>query len=176
MTPPVYTGMAPIVLADGSEPVGAGSESFRALSVPERSELIVRAYSPQGENVSLVANAGDGSEQKTVAPKTTGSQGLVEFNLALTSPGAADVRVDGHTVAKWRFELIKDEAPRINLMGNPTTTPRGALRLSFRADDDHGVASAEASLRLSRPGTPRCKPPPRWPAARRKPIRCASPR
>jgi uncharacterized protein (TIGR02302 family) len=152
VTPPVYTGMAPIVLADGSEPVGAGSESFRALSVPERSELIVRAYSPQGENVSLVANADDGSEQKTVAPKTTGSQGLVEFNLALTSPGAADVRVDGHTVAKWRFELIKDEAPRINLMGNPTTTPRGALRLSFRADDDHGVASAEARFALVEAG------------------------
>jgi len=153
VTPPVYTGVAPIVLADGSEPVGAGSESFRALSVPERSELIVRAYSPQGESVSLVANADDGSEPKTVAPKTTGSQGLVEFNLALTSPGAADVQVGGHTIAKWRFELIKDEAPQINLMGDPTTTPRGALRLSFRANDDHGVASAEARFALAETGT-----------------------
>ena len=31
VTPPVYTGVAPIVLADGSEPVGAGNETFRAL-------------------------------------------------------------------------------------------------------------------------------------------------
>ena len=28
VTPPIYTGIAPIVLADGSEPVGAGVESF----------------------------------------------------------------------------------------------------------------------------------------------------
>ncbi|MGO8843633.1 MAG: TIGR02302 family protein [Methyloceanibacter sp.] len=150
VTPPVYTGIAPIVLADGSEPVGAGSESFRALSVPERSELIVRAYSPQRETVSLVASAEDGSEPKPVTPKTTGSsQGLVEFNLPLTSPGAAEVKVGGNTVAKWRFDLIEDASPRISLMGNPTATPRGALRLTFRADDDHGVASAEAKFALA---------------------------
>ena len=33
-------------------------------------------------------------------------------------------------------------------MGTPTTTPRGALRLVFRADDDNGVASAEARFAL----------------------------
>ena len=33
------------------------------------------------------------------------------------------------------IDLIKDEPPRINLMGNPTATPRGALRLVYRADD-----------------------------------------
>ena len=53
---PVYTGIAPIVLADGSEKVGAGAESFRALSVPERSELIVRTHAPQGETVSLTTS------------------------------------------------------------------------------------------------------------------------
>jgi uncharacterized protein (TIGR02302 family) len=149
VTPPVYTGIAPIVLADGSEPVGAGSESFRALSVPERSELVVRAYSPQGESVTLNTNADDGSEAKTVEPKASGSQGLTEFNVALTAPGAADVRVGGQTVARWRFQLIKDEAPQINLMGNPTMTPRAALRLAFRASDDHGVAGAEARFALA---------------------------
>jgi uncharacterized protein (TIGR02302 family) len=149
VTPPVYTNVAPIVLADGSEPVGAGNETFRALSVPERSELIVRAYAPHGESVSLVSQADDGSQATTVMPKATGSQGLMEFNLALTTPGSADVKVGGNTVAKWRFDLIKDASPQISLMGSPTTTPRGALRLSFRATDDHGVASAEARFALA---------------------------
>jgi len=148
VTPPVYTGVAPIVLADGSEPVGSGAESFRALSVPERSDLIVRAHSPQGETITLVAAKDDGSPPETVAPKSTNSQGLVEFNFPLTAPGTADVKIAGNTVAQWRFELIKDEAPHINLMGNPTATPRGALGLTFRADDDHGVASAEARFAL----------------------------
>jgi uncharacterized protein (TIGR02302 family) len=149
VTPPVYTGIPPIVLADGSEPVGAGAESFRALSVPERSELIVRTHAPQGETVSLTTSNDDGSDLKTVEPKQGGAQGLIEFDVALTQPIGADVKIGGQTVSKWRFDLIKDEAPTISLMGSPTTTPRGALRLVFRADDDHGVASAEAHFALS---------------------------
>jgi uncharacterized protein (TIGR02302 family) len=149
VTPPIYTEVAPIVLADGSEPVGAGNETVRALSVPERSELIVRAYAPHGETVSLVSQADDGSEAMTVAPRATDSQGFMEFTLPLTTPGSADVKVGGNTVAEWRFDLIKDATPQISLMGSPTTTPRGALRLSFRATDDHGVASAEARFALA---------------------------
>ncbi len=152
VTPPVYTEVAPIVLADGSEPIGAGNETFRALSVPERSELIVRAFAPRGEAVSLVSQPDDGTPANAVIPKLSGTQGLLEFKLPLNSPGAADVRVAGNTVAKWRFDLIKDSVPQISLMGNPTTTPRGALRLSFRATDDHGVASAEARFTLADAG------------------------
>src|SRR5512145_2209832 len=80
VTPPVYTGIAPIVLADGSEPVGAGAETFRALSVPERSQLLVRVFSPHGETVNLLTQPDDGTEPKLITPTSTGSQGLMEFN------------------------------------------------------------------------------------------------
>ena len=152
VTPPVYTGVAPIVLADGSETIGAGAETFRALSLPERSELIVRAHAPQGEKVTLTTSNEDGSHATLAEPKTGKAgktEGLIEFSVALNEPGSADVKIGGQTVAKWRFDLIKDEAPTISLMGNPTTTPRGALRLVYRADDDHGVASAEAKFALA---------------------------
>ena len=148
VTPPVYTGIAPIVLADGSEKVGAGAESFRALSVPERSQLIVRTHAPQGETVHLLTSR-DGADDTIVAPKKGGSDGLVEFNVALNEPVSAAVEIGGQTVAKWRFELIGDIAPTIALTGNPTTTPRSALRLAFRANDDNGVASAEARFALA---------------------------
>jgi uncharacterized protein (TIGR02302 family) len=148
VTPPVYTGIAPIVLADGNEKVGAGAESFRALSVPERSELIVRTHAPQGETVSLTTSRDGAADAKTIEPRKGGSEGLVEFTVPLTEPLSADVKIGGQTASKWRFELIKDEAPTINLMGTPTTTPRGALRLVYRADDDNGVASAEARFAL----------------------------
>ena len=161
VTPPVYTEVPPIVLADGSETVGAGSETFRALSVPERSELIVRAHVPKGEKVSLVTSNEDGTVAKAVEPKTGHAEGLIEFTVTLNDPGSADVQIGGQTVAKWRFDLIKDEAPTISLMGNPTTTPRGALRLIYRADDDHGVANAEAKIRPRRGRRCRpCIPPP----------------
>jgi uncharacterized protein (TIGR02302 family) len=148
VTPPVYTGIAPIVLADGSEAVGAGAETFRALSVPERSQLIVRTHAPEGQTVSLTTRKGEG-EPKTIEPKTGGSAGLVEFNVGLMEPITADVRIDGQTVAQWQFALIEDEPPAIALMGDPTTTPRGALRLVYSALDDHGVASAEARFALA---------------------------
>jgi uncharacterized protein (TIGR02302 family) len=148
VTPPVYTSIAPIVLADGREQVGAGAESFRALSVPERSQLIVRAHAPQGEIVHLITSRNDTAET-VVAPKKGSSEGLLEFNVALTEPMSAAVEIGGETVSKWRFDLIKDAAPTINLMGDPTATPRGALRLVFHAEDDNGVASAEAHFGLA---------------------------
>lgn len=175
VTPPVYTGLPPIVLADGSEPVGAGSETFRALSVPERSQLIVRAYSPHGESVKLLSQAGEGAEPKLVAPKSTNSQGLIEFNVALDEPGSADIEVGGHTVAKWRFDLINDEEPRIALLGEPTTTPRGALRLTYRASDDHGVASAEARFALADDTEIETLPQPAGPDGKAAPDRLRQP-
>jgi uncharacterized protein (TIGR02302 family) len=149
VTPPVYTSMAPIVLADGSEGVGAGNESFRALSVPERSQLIVRTHAPDGETVSLTVRKETDAEPKTIEPKTGGSAGLVEFNVGLMEPLTADVRIGGHTVAQWQFAMIEDAPPTINLMADPTTTPRGALRLVYGALDDYGVANAEARFELS---------------------------
>jgi uncharacterized protein (TIGR02302 family) len=166
VTPPVYTGVAPIVLADGSEAVGAGSESFRALSVPERSQLIVRTHAPQGETVSLATSRDGVAEVKTVEPKQGAAEGLVEFQVALNEPMSADVRIGGHTVSKWRFDLIKDQPPTINLMGNPTTTPRGALRIVFRADDDNGVASAEARFALGEGEEHNLAPVPAEPSAK----------
>jgi uncharacterized protein (TIGR02302 family) len=149
VTPPVYTEVPPIVLADGSETIGTGAETFRALSVPERSELIVRAHVPKGEKVSLVTSNEEGTVSKAAEPKTGRTEGLTEFTATLNEPGSAEVKIDGALVAKWRFDLIKDQSPTIALMGNPTTTPRGALRLLYSADDDHGVAGAEAKFTLA---------------------------
>ena len=69
--------------------------------------------------------------------------------MALNEPGSADVKIGGQTVAKWRFDLIKDEAPHHQPDGQPDHHPRGALRLVYRADDDHGVANAEAKFALA---------------------------
>jgi uncharacterized protein (TIGR02302 family) len=125
VTPPVYTGTAPIVLADGSEAIGRGAETFRALEVPERSQLIVRTHAPAGETVTLTVYTEDASEAKTIEPKTGGNTGLVEFNVGLMEPATADVRISGATVAQWQFAMIEDALPQISLRGEPTATPRG---------------------------------------------------
>ena len=65
------------------------------LSVPERSELIVRTHAPQGETVSLTTSQDGMAEAKTIEPKTGGSEGLVEFTVPLTEPLSADVKISG---------------------------------------------------------------------------------
>ncbi len=149
VTPPVYTGMAPFVLADGSETVGEGAETFRALSVPQRSQLIVRTHAPDGERVTLTVLDEDGREARTIEPKTSAAAGLIEFNVGLMEPLTADMRIGGSTVAQWQFAMITDTPPQIGLAGEPTSTPRGALRLEYGALDDYGVASAEARFDLA---------------------------
>ena len=153
VTPPVYTGIAPIVLADGSEPVGAGAETFRALSVPERSQLLVRVFSPRGETVSLETQPDDGTEPKLITPRSTGSQGLMEFNMALVSPGAADVKVGGNTVAKWRFDLIKDVSPADRPHGQ--SDHDAARRTSPDATVPPTIMACRAPKRASRSPMPR---------------------
>ncbi len=149
VAPPVYTGIAPIVLADGNEAVGHGAESFRALSVPQRSQLIVRTHAPEGDTITLTVLNEDGSEAGTIEPKTGAATGLVEFNVGLMEPLTADMRIGGSTVAQWQFAMITDVPPQIGLAGEPTSTPRGALRLEYGALDDYGVASAEARFELA---------------------------
>ena len=73
--------------------------------------------------------------------------------MALTTPGAADVRVGGETVAKWRFDLIKDETPQHRPHGQPDHDAARRASPSFRASDDHGVASAEARFALAERGS-----------------------
>ena len=66
------------------------------------------------------------------------------------TPGSADVRVGGADRRQMALRPDQGRRPRrIELLGNPTMTPRGALRLVFRASDDHGVASAEARFALA---------------------------
>ena len=152
ITPPVYTGMAPVVLADGTEKVGPGAETFRALSVPVRSQLIVRAHAPDGDRVTLTLSDENG-ETRSVEPKDGSAAGLMEFNAGLINPVTADLRIGGATVAQWHFAMIEDAAPQISLREAPAALPRGALRLEYSALDDYGVASAEARFSLAEDDT-----------------------
>ena len=49
-------------------------------------------------------------------------------------------------MATWSFQVIPDLPPRIALTKDPERLPRGALKLTYKVEDDYGVASAEAKL------------------------------
>lgn len=144
VTPPLYTSKPPVVLADGT-----GDQSIRAVTVPEKSLMVVRINGGPSSSPELrMTGLGDGADSRTIKPASF-EDGLAEYRMTLTQDGTLEVRLGAFTAATWQFELIKDAQPEITLSEEPSRTPRGSLRFGFRAQDDYGVASAEARFELA---------------------------
>lgn len=143
VTPPLYTSKPPIVLADGT-----GDQSMRAVTVPEKSLIVVRINGGPSSSPELRLTGPDGAETKTIKPASF-EEGLAEYRMTLTQDGTLEVRLGAFAAATWQFGLIKDSPPSISLSEEPNRTPRGSLRFGFKAQDDYGVASAEARFELA---------------------------
>ncbi|WP_426954860.1 DUF4175 family protein [Muricoccus radiodurans] len=139
VTPPAYTGAAPVFLdpAGGSATVPAGSRLRIALSGGLGRPELLR----------------DGAEAAPFQPLGAGSH-LSE--TALDAGGRLVVRQSGLEVVGWTLAVQADAPPRILFPEPPAPAQRGlATRLPWRAEDDWGIASARAELRLeARPDAP----------------------
>lgn len=76
----------------------------------------------------------------------TGDNGEYASNTRITQNAHLRVRVGGHVVGKWNIVATPDKAPSIAFTATPSATLRQAVKFSFRASDDYGVASARAIL------------------------------
>ena len=65
VTPPVYTGAPPIVLADGETSSGKDDQAKAARSVPEGSVVLVRVHGPPSSRPTIVF-AGSASQKHLV--------------------------------------------------------------------------------------------------------------
>lgn len=142
VTPPLYTDKPPVVLADGLQ-----GETMRQLSAPERSQLLVRVNGPDGARPGVRAGAAGDTEPGRVEPAST-EGAVTEYKIPITEPMTVEVGPAAQPAARWRFDVIKDQAPAVELTQEPSRTPRGALQFGFRVSDDYGVAHAEARFAL----------------------------
>jgi hypothetical protein len=133
ITPPTYTGAPPVFLdpAGGSVTVPAGSRLRAALSggsgTPEllRDSTAIAAFQPLGP-------------------------GSYSAEAPLEAGGSLVIRQGGRDVAQWSIAVQADAPPRIAFAEPPAQASRGlATRLPWRAEDDWGVASATAEIRLA---------------------------
>lgn len=158
VTPPAYTAKPPILLADGS---GSGLASVasngKAIDVPENSELIARS---SGSNASVLSielrpEAGQ-AERQAASPATAGGE-VSEVRLTLKRSGVVRILGSGSELVRWTFNVIPDQPPRISLTKDPETTRRGSMKLTYKIEDDYGVASAEVRFEQVEPdpGNPR---------------------
>ncbi|MDE2133085.1 MAG: DUF4175 family protein [Alphaproteobacteria bacterium] len=125
--PPIYTGEAPIYLAkDGPHTIAV----------------------PQGSTLNLRVHGTDHSPSITLdGVRFEGGDGEYAASGVLSAGAHVRVRADGHTIGSWKIAVIPDLKPSIAFAELPAATDRQALKLSYRARDDYGVAAARAIIR-----------------------------
>ena len=169
VTPPLYTGKAPIILADGGKAVTHDGYRARILETPQGSQLVIRAAGDGHERFAVELRRDDAPTEKLVAVGARKAEGDGAQSAATGTAGAATAaagpgpasnvsefraEIKKDTVVKvfngsrelvsWAFSVIPDHPPTIVLTKEPESTARGALRFAYKAEDDYGVASAEA--------------------------------
>ncbi len=152
ITPPIYTGKAPILLADGAHPLSQNDQENRIIQVPEKSVLIVRLNGPEKERFKVGlrnANATE-LEELTASDQKTDSN-VIEHKIILNKPVEVDVSDGLKSLFSWRFKVLADRPPTIKLTQPVSNTPRGAISLSYRAEDDYGVVGAIARFQRIMP-------------------------
>ncbi len=132
VTPPAYTGAAPIFLA----PAGGA------------------ARVPAGSRVQLALSGGGAAVPDLVLGATTapfqrldagsfGAEALLEADTALA------VRRGGDALAQWAITVHPDAPPSAEFTDAPARGARGLnLRLPWQATDDWGLASLQVEIRL----------------------------
>jgi uncharacterized protein (TIGR02302 family) len=138
ITPPAYTGLAPVFLRPDSGTV----------SVPAGARLTV---SVTGGASTPVLSLDGRSDQFRALDKAS-----FQADRDLTQGGHLTVRRDGRQMAAWDLAVIADQPPTAQWSENPGRA-RGSqqTRLPWRASDDYGVVSLQGELRLrDRPDAP----------------------
>ena len=161
VTPPGYTGKAPIMLADGARDPAAGPlpAATGALVVPAGSVLIVRSsgassLSPELEVLMQGSETPERvgpSQPKTAAggaaaAASSSANTVTELRYELSRAARVRVVAKGSEMAAWTFDVTPDLPPEIALTNKPERSARGALKLTYKVKDDYGVTSAEARV------------------------------
>ncbi|WP_277751847.1 DUF4175 domain-containing protein [Dankookia rubra] len=139
VTPPGYTGAAPVFL----DPAGG------AATVPAGSKLQVSVSGGQGAAPDLLLDA------KATPFRALDAASFIAEAM-LEHGGRLAVRRDGAELAHWALAVQADAPPTVAFAEPPARAPRGlGTRLPWKAEDDWGLAGLRAELRLkARPEAP----------------------
>jgi uncharacterized protein (TIGR02302 family) len=143
VSPPNYTAKPPVILP-GVRPGDQPPVEASAVSVPVGSVLIIRASGQAQLDVAVKGGLQEvAGDQRPQAPA-----GTEERRYTITDRGTATLRGIGNDDIVWAFNAIPDKPPTISLAKDPEPQSRGQLALSYRLEDDYGVAEAQATFAL----------------------------
>jgi uncharacterized protein (TIGR02302 family) len=150
LKPPAYTGKTPVLLTSA-----AMTERLKQdpeISVPENSVLSLRVTGAKAPTLAFReptdsnANAPQVEGFKPVV-KTT--DGLFQADVKLERPAVVEVSDNGKLLGSWRFALIPDAAPKVEITEVPTGDSAGMLSARWKVSDDYGVTGVTAEIYLA---------------------------
>ncbi|HXP96149.1 MAG TPA: TIGR02302 family protein [Telmatospirillum sp.] len=131
LTPPDYTGKAPILLDDRS--------TNQPLVLPADTKLLA------------VLQGGHGKAQLFFAGKSHPFQtldgGSQRLESTIDSQGRLQIRQGRRQIGTWRITLQDISPPSIGFASPPESDPEGRLRLDIEGRDTYGIAKAWANIR-----------------------------
>jgi uncharacterized protein (TIGR02302 family) len=134
VTPPAYTGVAPITLDPSAAPE-------QPIAIPVNSALLAQV---EGGRKAPTLESG-GAEQ----PFAETSERVYKLEARLTAGDRLTVRQGRAVLGEWPIAIVADNRPEIAFTEDPSATVRGTMKLAYRVADDYGVA--EAKLEIERP-------------------------
>ena len=149
VTPPSYTGVAPIFLTRGEaaiEPQEAEDATREARTVPAGSVFTARVAEADGaETVTLIG--ADGAETPLTPTGTEGGDAGT-YEVTLETDATIRVTLEGGERA-FAFAVTPDAPPTIEWSENESgeahaVNEQGALTLGYRAGDDYALAGGRA--------------------------------
>ena len=150
ITPPAYTGLAPMFLERAAMVASAGEgddlDSVR-VRVPVGSTLLAQTG---GARAAPVLKVGGRSIQFAAISEAseTGSYRL-ETVVEDADQGAdlLEVLIRDRLVARWAVQVVADSPPGVEFLQAPSRTGRAQLRIDYEARDDYGLAGVQVVIR-----------------------------
>jgi uncharacterized protein (TIGR02302 family) len=133
--PPIYTGRPTLYLPDisGGAPV----------SLPKGTKVTLRAYG--GDSRLALEESVSGDPPAALDPAAEGIA-LAQFDVLRS--GTIALKRGSREMGRWTIEIEPDDPPAIALAQPIERAPGGAMRLAYKANDDHGVTMARAEISL----------------------------
>lgn len=176
VTPPGYTGKAPVFLTTNSNAPAASQVANQAadqaapqpqtsFTVPENSELSLRVTSGSGEETLAFTDAagnvreitpqgapeaqnGEAASAAPAAAAPTGLASVRQFASKLTADGVVTLKSGDRDISSWTFAVTPDNPPVIRFSDEPKRAVNGALELAYEVEDDYGATEATAEFAL----------------------------
>ncbi len=133
ITPPGYTGRAPVFLAN--QPQGV-------IEVPQTSTLNIQVFGGSSPNITL------GAEE--LAPQIRHEGENAAYEIATTLPSDANLSITQGTYAlgSWQINVVADTSPEVTLLEQIEITRRNSLHFVYEVKDDYGVTDLNVEMVL----------------------------